>query len=174
MNITASDAIAALAVSATMLVAWIAHLDRKGDHEHARTLAREARLQERRAVAYRDMLAMVFRAQVAVDQTLPLFERVPPPPRIPEPSIEEQRDMEATVAAFGSGDVIARLRAVISATRDFYLAASYLSDVRSIATPSVGGADELRKARDDLDARRAAFHAAVAELERVAREELAS
>jgi hypothetical protein len=178
VNITASDVIAAIAILATIVttsvVAWIGHLDRKGDHEHERTLAREARLQERRAVAYRDMVAMVFRVQDVVDQTLPLFESVPPPPRIPEPTLDEQREMAATVTAFGSAEVVARLRAVVSATRAFHLAVRDLSDVRLVATPSVGGADELRKARENLRAQRADVHAAVDELERAAREELAS
>ena len=189
MNITASDVIAAIAIVATIVttsvVAWIGHLDRSGDHEHdrtlsreshehERTLAREARLQERRAIAYQDMVAMVFRVQDVVDQTMPLFESVPPPPGIPAPTLEEEREMAATVTAFGSAEVVARLRAVVSATRAFHLAVRDLSDVRSIAAPSVESADELRKAREDLQAQRAAVHAAVDELERAAREELAS
>jgi hypothetical protein len=139
VDITASDVIAALAVSATMLVAWIGPLDRKGDHEHERTLAREARLQERRAVAYRDMVAMVFRVQGGVNQTMPLFESVPPPPRIPEPTLDEQREMAATVTAFGSAEVVARLKVVVSATRAFGIAARDVEDVRLVATPSARG-----------------------------------
>jgi hypothetical protein len=88
--------------------------------------------------------------------------------------LDEERKMAATVTSFGSPEVVARLRAVAAATRAFYLAATYLSDVRSIAVPSAGGANDLRKAREDLDAQRAAVHAAVDELERNAREELAS
>jgi hypothetical protein len=42
VNTTASDVIAAIAIIATIVttssVAWIGHLDRKGDHEHERTL----------------------------------------------------------------------------------------------------------------------------------------
>lgn len=185
MNITASDVVAVIAIVATIAVAWIAHLDRRGDHEHdrtlsregrehERTLAREARLQERRESAYRDMLVMVFRVQDGIDQTMPMFESVPPPPRIPEPTIDEQREMAAPVTVFGSAEVVARLKAVVSATRAFHVAARYVEDVRLVATPSAEGVNEIRKAREDLAAQRAAVHAAVEELERAAREELAS
>jgi hypothetical protein len=178
VNITASDVIAVIAILAgivtTSVVALIGHFDRKGDHDHERTLAREARLQVRRERAYRDMLVMALRIQNVVDQTGRLFERVPPPERIPDPTIDQQEAMTAAVTLFGSGEVVGLLGAVVGATRAFHLAVQNLSDVKRIARPGVEDVGELHKVREDLDARRAAFHAAVAELERVAREELAS
>jgi hypothetical protein len=49
-----------------------------------------------------DMVAIVFRVQDVVDQTLPVFESVPPSPRIPEPTLDQQREMATAVTAFGS------------------------------------------------------------------------
>ena len=46
--------------------------------------------------------------------------------------------------------------------------------VRDVQSKPVEGAKDLRQAREDLDAQRAAVHAAVDELERAVREELAS
>jgi hypothetical protein len=178
VTITASDVIAAIAILATIVttsaVAWIGHLDRSGDHEHERTLAREARLQDRRERAYRDMLVMVLRIQNVVDQTGRLFESVPPPDRIPDPTIDQQEAMTAAVTLFGSDELVGLLGAVVNATRAFNVAIRDLSDVRSIARPSVEDAGQLQRARESLDARRAAFHAAVEELERAARGELAT
>jgi len=186
VTITASDVIAAIAVFATVAVAWIAHLDRNGDrenqrslsregHEHERTLAREARLQERRAGAYRDMLVMAFRIQEVVAQTMPILESVPPPPRIPLPTNEEQREMAATVAAYGSPDVVALFRAVVTQTRAFFNAVWLVNALypdRSMPPPR--NLVELHKAEEDIHHQRQVLGSAVDELERVARDELAS
>ena len=180
MTVTASDVIAIVAIVATIVttsvVAWINHLDRGGDQEHERGLAREQRLQERRGATYRDMLSMVYLVGDVIAQTLPVFERVPAPPRIDGPSPETEREMTATVALYGSAAVVERLEAVSTASRDFFLAAQYLHDLhpdRSVPPPR-HVSNELRKVRQDVEAKRTAFSAAKEELERASREELAS
>ena len=172
VSFTASDVIAISAILATVAIAWIAHLDRLGDREHARRLAREAHGHERRSAAYQDMLAMVLRIRDGVRQTMPMWERVPPPPRIEPPTPDEQRQVAATVGLYGTPAIAKGLDDAILSANVFYIAADYLSDLRASRSPSQT-ADELPKARTDVDAKREAFYANVEALTVAARQDLA-
>ena len=185
MPFTPSDWIAVLAVLTTGAVAWIAHLDRRGDRDsaadlarearaHDRNLAREARLQKRRATVYRDMLEMVLRVLDGVNQTDPILVLNPPPPPIEQPSLDAQRAMVARVATLGSAEVVAAFERVASASREFYHAVWYWHQLTPEpgVRPPAGSADELRRAHDDVETKRAEVRAAVDALEEVARSEL--
>lgn len=190
MTFTASDVIAVIAIVAgivtTSVVALIGHFDRKGDHEHDRTLAREgheheralareARLQERRESAYRDMLNIAFRIQHVVAQTMPVLELVPAPPRASLPTADEQRKTGTRVALFGSPAVVALYRTLMTQTREFSDAVLYVNLLHpDPSMPPIGDAGLLKKAYEDVQNRKVALNAAVDELEQVAREELAS
>jgi hypothetical protein len=178
--------IAALALLVTLAVAWWAHRDHDADrdhaatlaretHEHERLLAREARLQERRAETYRAMLEMAFRVQDVVNDTLPILQWVPGPPPVEPPTIDEQRAMAARISAFGSAEVVAGFAKVTAATRVFFDAARDWQMMQP--GPEVmprGSAEEFLEARHAIDRRRADVRTAVDELERLARSELAS
>jgi hypothetical protein len=168
---TASDLVAIIAIGATVALAWINHRDRVSDRDQARLLAREARIQDRRAIAYRAMLVMVRRIGDVVTQTLPMWERVPPPPRIEPPTDDEQRDVAADVGLYGTAIVLARLEETLSSARDFFRAAEYLNDVRLAATPP-DGANDLRGAREEVTAKRDAFSVRLTALEAAAREDI--
>jgi hypothetical protein len=190
VTITASDIIAVVAILAgivtTSVVALIGHLDRNGDHkhdrllateghEHERSLAREARLQERRESAYLDMLDMAFRIQLVVGQTMPVLELLPAPPRASYPPADEQRATGKKVALFGSPEVVALYRALMTQTREFQDAVLYVNLLHpDPSVPPIGDADMLKNASLDVQKRKVTLNAAVDELERVAREELAS
>ena len=169
---TASDLVAIVAIGATVAVAWISHRDRVSDREQIRLLARDARIMDRRAAAYRAMLVMVRRIDDIVRQTLPMWERVPPPPRIEPPTDDEQRDVAADVGLYGTAMVLERLEHVLTAATDFFRAADYVNDVRLTATRSPEGADEIRGARAELTAKRDAFAATLTALEAAAREDI--
>jgi len=176
MTVNMSDIIAVVAVVATLGIAWINHLDRNGDHEHERGVAREQRLQDRRGKTYRKMLTMVYLIADVIAQTLPEIELIPPPPRVDGPSLETERKMAARVASYGSAPVVARFETVATAEREFFLAVRHHHDLhpdRSISPPPPLF-NELREARQMVEERRAAFDRAKEDLERASREELAS
>ena len=77
---------------------------------HELGVARDARLQERKADTHRDMIEMAYRVQDIVNQTFPFFESVPPPPRVESPSMDDQRAMAARISAFGSPDIVDRFQ----------------------------------------------------------------
>lgn len=67
-------------------------------HTHEREMAREARLQERRARAYERILEHLYRLDAWVSRTAPLIEPAPdPPPPLPE---EELFRLNALTAAY--------------------------------------------------------------------------
>jgi hypothetical protein len=175
MTFTASDVIAALAIFATMLVAWIGHLDRTSDRDHEQKMARESRQQDRRATTYRDMMAMAFTIQAVVNETLPGFELRPAPPPTEMPSGDVQRQMGAAVAAFGSPEVVGLYGDLVLCVNKFSNAArlvSMLSQPEGMrAAPDV--AQLWVKAREDLEPARQAVTDAVNKLEQAARTELA-
>lgn len=171
---TASDLVAIIAIGATVAVAWISHRDRVSDRDQTRALARDARIQDLRTAAYRAMLVMVRRTGDVVRQTLPMWERVPPPPRIEPPTDDEQRDVAADVGLYGTAVVLERLDETLTAARDFFRAAEYVSDVRLTTTRSSDGADEIRGARQELTAKRDAFAATLTALEAAARADIGS
>lgn len=186
MVVTMSDVIAVIAIFATIAVAAIGLFDRRADRrqtlelsrearDHERALARESRLQDRRAQTYEEMLLVAYRAQDVIDETMPVLRlsSAPPPPE--PPSIEEQRVMLAKVAVYGSPEVLNRLRAFSSATREFGRAVWYMQTLHpDTSMPPVGSADDLMQAHRDLEAARFNVRSALDELERTAREELAA
>ncbi len=190
MTFTASDVIAVVAILAgiatTGIVSWIAHLDRRTDreherklaleaHEHEAALARDSRLQDRRAKAYRDMLALAFRIQYAVIQTRPMLVVNPPPTPVAQPTPEEQREMGATVAAVGSGEVVDCYRAFIREVQAFGRTVWMLDVLQPDASmPPIGLAEELKKAHNELETARRTVSDAVERLEQTARDELAA
>jgi hypothetical protein len=72
---------------------------------HERTMAHEAREQERLSNAYVGLLGMVERIGQWAQTVKPMHDSNPPQPLPPLPEIGEQTEAEALVNAFGSDDV---------------------------------------------------------------------
>jgi hypothetical protein len=72
---------------------------------HERTMAREARQQERLASAYVRLLGMVERMGQWAQMVKPIMDTNPPRPDRPLPDLDEQAEAEAVVNAFGSDEV---------------------------------------------------------------------
>jgi hypothetical protein len=73
--------------------------------EHERTMAREARQQERLATAYVRLLGMAERIGQWAQMVKPMLDTIPPQPERPLPNLDEQAEAQALVNAFGSDEV---------------------------------------------------------------------
>jgi hypothetical protein len=73
--------------------------------EHERTMAREARDQERLANAYVRLLGMVERIGQWTQMVKPMLDTNPPQPVRALPDLDEQAEAQALVNAFGSDEV---------------------------------------------------------------------
>jgi hypothetical protein len=141
--------VSGLAVVASSTVAvWSARISARVSNEtaeatlaHQRAQAHEARLWDRVAQAYVDMLMMVSQFMVTVDETFPDIgdggHGDPPPP----PETSETMPLMARVAAFGSPQTYSALEAWWKTRLDFDHAVWELDGVRS--RPSGQDAREL-------------------------------
>lgn len=78
---------------------------------HERTMAREAREQDRLGNAYVRLLGMAERVGQWAQMVKPMMDTVPPQPVRPLPGLDEQAEVEAVVNAFGSDAVRTALEA---------------------------------------------------------------
>lgn len=132
-------------------------------HAHERHVAREARLQERRAVAYERIMAYVYRLGLYVQRTQPVVGPMPEPPT-PLPDDEVTKLNAATIVA--SPEVFRLVLAVTQAARTFEVAVMTLEDVRAARSTPV------TPAWQEVEAARKAYGEAVKELADAAGREL--
>jgi len=110
-----------------------AHVERQAEQarEHDRTMAADARNQERRAKAYLEILQEVRRATLGVQRTRPIWvEGEGPPPPAPESLTDvDAIALEARIAAFGSDTVREWIAKWSQARREFDNAHWYLTQM---------------------------------------------
>ena len=143
--------------------------------EHERLLAREARLWDRTADAYVQMLEMVAVFMVIVDETYPTLgdggRGDPPAP----PESNDVKALMARMAAYGSPEAYAAVEAWWTTRLDFDRAAWELDTVRA-RSPGVDARDFFNLSEADqyakLNDARAASHRAVRALQDEINEEL--
>lgn len=128
-------------------------------HEHERAMAREARLQERRVRAYELALEHAYRLEAWVARTEPFFGWVGAPGP-PEPLPDEAMfRLNALSAAHASAAVQAVARAMTQAAHRFETAAWR---VRAERESPLKTEEPGPTAWTDLEAKRTAFHEALA------------
>jgi hypothetical protein len=121
---------------------------------HERAMAREQRLQDRRARAYERALVHAYRLDTWVERTEPFLGPVPdPPPPLPD---EEVWQLNALTAAHASPEVQALALAMSKVAGTFNVAAMMVADERA-GHPA--GQDV--PPRVQLTEARTAFHASV-------------
>lgn len=143
--------------------------------EHERQLAREARLWDRTADAYVQMLEMVAVFMVIVDETYPMLgdggRGDPPSP----PESNDVKALMARMAAYGSPETYAAVEAWWTTRLDFDHAAWELDTVRA-RSPGVDARDIFNLSEADqyakLNDARAASHRSVRALQDEINEEL--
>jgi hypothetical protein len=137
--------------------------------EHERDLARGARLFDSRAVVYEGLLTFMQVAIERLEKTEPVMtfsgESGPPDP----PSREENRVMEARLRTYGSREVADAYEQFGEAVKAFYGFAFSMRTIRD-----QGGTGDLVKAFEALRESRGHVRDALANLERLVSNELAS
>lgn len=101
-------------------------------HEHERTMAREAREQERLASAYVRLLGMAERIGQWAHMVKPMLDTIPPRAVRPLPELDAQAEVEAEVRAYGSDEVREAFEAWRKIIRDM-IAAVALIDLQQVA-----------------------------------------
>jgi hypothetical protein len=86
---------------AGLLAGW---LNLREGNKHERTMAREAREQERLGNAYVRLLGMAERAGQWAQMVKPIMDTDPPQPVPPLPDLAEQAEVAALISAFGSDE----------------------------------------------------------------------
>jgi hypothetical protein len=100
-----------------------------GGQAHERVMAREQRLQDRRARAYERALMHAYRLDTWVERTEPIFGPVPdPPPPLPD---DELWQLNALTAAHASPHVQALTLEMAGVARTFSVAAMMVADERA-------------------------------------------
>jgi hypothetical protein len=141
----------------------------RADRRHARRLARDERLFEKRSAVYEDLLTNAEREKAAMERTYPFFVEGGSPPKLPEPlSDEEWWRLRARVAAFGSEPV----RAAVDAYRK--KAAAFFAQARTFRAMEAQGRDVRPDAYVESDRVRREAHALLEALASAVRGELAS
>jgi hypothetical protein len=121
---------------------------------HERAMAREQRLQDRRARAYERALVHAYRLDTWVERTEPMIGPVPDPP-LPLPD-DEVWHLNAVTAAHASPEVQALTLAMSTAARTFNVAAMMVAEERA-GHPT----GQPVPPRIQLTEARTAFHASV-------------
>lgn len=104
------------------------------EHANQRAMAREQRLQDRRARAYERALEHAYRLNDWVERTEPMIGPKPePPPPLPD---EELWRLNALTAAHASPEAQELTRAMSDAARRFQVAAWRVRDERESRTPA--------------------------------------
>ncbi|ORB66942.1 hypothetical protein [Mycolicibacterium tusciae] len=94
---------------------------------HERTLATEARQQQRLENAYVDLLDVAERTGNWTHMVYPMMDTNPPQPVPPVPSLEEQAHTVALVRAFGSALVLERMYAWRAIVREMVATAEFIA-----------------------------------------------
>lgn len=103
---------------------------------HERSVAREQRVQERRADTYVEMLEMFDWVMEIVNATQPVLEPGPEPP--PEPEREKMRASQARIAAHASAEIRDLIdQRWIPSRVAFFIAASNLAQMRKARADGV-------------------------------------
>jgi hypothetical protein len=161
-------------IASTLIVAKQGreHVERMAgaNHDHERTMAREARDQERFGNAYMQLLVMVERAGQWAQMVNPMRETDPPQP-VP-PGLDEQAEAEALVDAFGSDEARKAFESWREVFREMPAVVGEIGSKRAageLNEPTEGGfgqpylrLEELRKS--ELEARKALARLIRAEL----------
>lgn len=167
------SAVGLAGVAATVWSNWLQRDSAKElaalQHDHERDLARGARLYERRAPVYQQMLTLLYPWMERVDATDRLWKDAnePEPPEPPSP--DEWRAMQAELGTHGSTAVSDGYRAFSEAIQEFF---DRVMTMRLIRDGSATG-DLAARAREMEDARRS-VREALRKLERLVSDELAA
>jgi hypothetical protein len=120
-----------------LATAWSSWLQRESSrelagrqHEHERELARGARLFERRAPVYQEMLGQLYVWIAQVNATEPIIEFAGQPEPPDPPSDEEWREMEVQLRTFGSVAVADAYGLLADAMHSFFAQAGSLRTIR--------------------------------------------
>lgn len=155
---------------------WFGWLQSKGErhqavvlagkqHEHERKMARGERLFDARAVAYQELLRMLYRAMTTIDRTEPIITTTPPPVPPPRPTDEEWDEMMAKVAVFGSQELVEAFEHFVSKANGFHVWAATFKAIKNQQADIADTAEQMNKHRQEArDALKA--------IERLMREEL--
>src|SRR6266508_5485762 len=151
-------AVAVIGGLITLVVQRRDHAARRAEvaagQDHERTMAREQRLQDRRARAYERALVQAYRLDSWVERTEPFIGPAPdPPPPLPD---DEVWQLNALTAAHASPEVQALALAMSQVARTFNVAAMMAADERA-GHP----AGQAVAPRVQLTEARTAFHASV-------------
>jgi len=117
------------------------------NRSHERRLAHDARLFERRAAAYTDLLAACQRLMQYVERTEPIWGPGPEPPE--PPSDEEQRELDARVGAFVSRQVDEQLNAFRTTIVDFHDHVIAYREARDTSHTTAEHGTKMHAARDE-------------------------
>ena len=133
-------------------------------------LAATARVQERRAALYLDIMTFAMTLQDWVDRTQPVFSMSsdPGPPTIP--SDDEQRSLRARIGAYASRAVRARYLELMQAAASFQMATFILDEFKKVPVPTEGVS--IMDRRMDVDAKRQRVRDGVAAVELAMNSEL--
>jgi hypothetical protein len=159
-------------VAATAWSAWLQHVSARElserQQEHERGLARGARLFERRADVYEEMLRLLYPWMERVDATEPFitFAGQPPDP----PGTDEWRAMHIRLRTYGSREVADAYDVFGEAIRSFFFQVPTLRAVRERGTDPA----EAARVGKEFEAARAGVRKALRSLERIVSDELAS
>jgi hypothetical protein len=136
-------------------------------HVHERELARGDRLYDRRAPVYESMMKIVQPVMEHVESRNPLVQFGNPPPLPPEPTIDEQRDMQIHLRTYASEEIGDAYRGWFRKVRSFQFEADTFEQLRAQGGPAMG-------TRQPMDTARAEAVEAADNLARLVRDELAS
>jgi hypothetical protein len=120
-------------------------------HGHERELARGARLYERRSPVYESLMRVVQPTMEHVEARNPIISFSTEPPLPPEPSLDDQREVQIQLRTHGSKEVGDAFQEWFQKVRLFMLHASTYEMIRS---QGVGGdlaesAKQMHAARDE-------------------------
>lgn len=138
--------------------------------EHERGLARGARLFERRAPVYEEMLRLLYPWMERVDATerMMTFAGDPEPPE--PPGAEEWRGMQVRLRTIGSGEVADAYEGFADAIRSFFRLVPTMRAIREHGED----AEEAVRVHTELEEARSNVRKTLRSLERLVSDELAS
>jgi hypothetical protein len=159
-------------VLSNVAIAWIkrgqdVELAEK-QHAHERELARGSRLYERRAPVYERMMGVVLPVMEHVEARNPIISWSSDPPLPPEPSLDEQRDIQIQLRTHGSKEVGDSFQEWFGKVRLFSLNASTLERIRDQAE-----SQQVVDAMEKMEAARVEAREATDTLSRLVSDELA-
>jgi hypothetical protein len=142
---------------AAIVAGLITLVSQSREHAHGRTMARDARTQDRRNRAYEMGLVHAYRLEAWVDRTSPVLGPAPdPPPLLPD---EDMFKLNALTAAHASDEVKVAVSAMSEAARKFQVAAWRVAAERE--HPGSTGIKEGESAWTMMEAERTAFREAL-------------